>query len=41
MQNDQTFPQLAEELEPMPEAGNQYIGAEIMHSRGARCQGAM
>ena len=27
------FSQLAEELEPMPEVGNQYIGAEIMLPR--------
>ena len=33
-QNDQTFPQLAEELELTPEVGNQYIAAEIMLSRG-------
>ena len=33
-QNDQTFPQLVEELEPMSEAGDQYIGAEIMLPRG-------
>ena len=28
IQNDQTFLQLAEELEPMPEVGDHYIGAE-------------
>ena len=32
-QNEQTFPQLAEELEPMPEVGDQYIGAEILLPR--------
>ena len=34
MQIEQTFLQLAEELEPMPEVGNQYIGAKIMFPRG-------
>ena len=29
-----TFPQLTEELEPMPAVGDQYIGAEIMLPRG-------
>ena len=29
-QNIQSFPQLAEELEPMPEVGDHYIGAEIL-----------
>ena len=33
-QNDQTFPQLAEELEPMPLVGDHYIGAEIVLPRG-------
>ena len=33
-QNEQTFPQLAEELEPMPEVGDHYIGAEILLPRG-------
>ena len=33
-QNEQTFPQLAEELEPMPEVGDLYIGAEILLPRG-------
>ena len=33
-QNKQSFPQLAEELEPMPEVGNHYIGAEILLPRG-------
>ena len=33
MQNKQTFPQIVEELEPTPELGNQYIGAEIMLPR--------
>ena len=34
MQNEQTFPQLAEELEPMPEVGNHYVGAELLLPRG-------
>ena len=29
-QNKQSYPQLAEELEPMPEAGDYYIGAELL-----------
>ena len=33
-QNEQSFPQLAEELEPMPEVGDLYIGAEILLPRG-------
>ena len=33
-QNEQIFPLLAEELEPMPEVGNHYIGAEILLPRG-------
>ena len=33
-QNDQTFPQLAEELESMPEVGDHYIGAEILLPQG-------
>ena len=33
-QNKQSFPQLTEELEPMPEVGDYYIGAEIMSPRG-------
>ena len=33
-QNEQSFPQLAEELEPMPEVGDYYIGAEILLPRG-------
>ena len=33
-QNKQVFPQLAEELEPMPEVGDLYIGAEILLHRG-------
>ena len=33
-QNKQSFSQLAEELEPTPEVGNQYIGAEILLPRG-------
>ena len=32
--NEQTFPQLAEELEPMPKVGDHYIGAEILLPRG-------
>ena len=32
-QNEQLFPQLAEELEPMPEVGDHYIGAEILLCR--------
>ena len=34
MQNNQTFSQPAEELEPMPEVGDQYVEAEIMLPRG-------
>ena len=34
IQNDQTFPQLAEELELMPEVGNHYIGAKMLLPRG-------
>ena len=33
-QNEQSFPQLAEELEPMPEVSDHYIGAEILLPRG-------
>ena len=33
-QNEQTFPQLAKELEPIPEVGDLYIGAEILLPRG-------
>ena len=33
-QKEQTFPQLAEELEPMPEVGDHYIGAEMLLPRG-------
>ena len=33
-QNKQIFPQLVEVLEPMPEAGNHYIGTEILLPRG-------
>ena len=33
-QNKQSFPQLAEELEPMSEVGDNYIGAEILLPRG-------
>ena len=28
--NEQTFPQLAEELEPMSKVGGHYLGAEIL-----------
>ena len=33
-QNKQWFPPLAEELEPMPEVEDHYIGAETLLSRG-------
>ena len=33
-QNEQTFPHLAEELEPTPELGDHYIGAEILLPTG-------
>ena len=33
-QNKHSFPQLAEELEPMPEVGELYIGAEVLLPRG-------
>ena len=33
-QNKQTFPQLIEELAHMPEAGDHYIGTEILLPRG-------
>ena len=33
-QNKQPFPQLAEELETMPEVGDHYIGAEIFLPTG-------
>ena len=33
-QNNQTFSQLVEELEPTPETGDHYIGAEILLPRG-------
>ena len=33
-QNKQIFPQLQEELEPMQEVGDHYIGAEILLPRG-------
>ena len=33
-QNEKIFPQLAEELEPMPEVGDHCIGAEILLPRG-------
>ena len=32
-QNEQSFFQLAQELEPTPEVGDHYIGAEILLSR--------
>ena len=32
-QNEQMFPQLAEELKPMPEVGDHYIGAEMLLPR--------
>ena len=32
-QNEQTFPQLMEELEPMPEVGDHYIGGKILLPR--------
>ena len=35
-QNEQTFPQLVEELEPMPEVGDHYVGAEILLPRGGQ-----
>ena len=34
MQKEQILPQLAEQLEPMPELGDHYIGVEILLSRG-------
>ena len=33
-QNEQSFHQLIEKLEPMPEVGDYYIGAEILLPRG-------
>ena len=33
-QNEQTFPQPAEELEPTPEVSDHYIGSEILLPRG-------
>ena len=33
-QNEQSFSQLSEELEPMPEVGEHYIGAKILLPRG-------
>ena len=33
-QNKQTFPLLAKEIEPMPEVGDHYIGAEILLPTG-------
>ena len=33
-QNKQSFPQLAEELKPMPEVAYYYIGAKILLPRG-------
>ena len=35
-QNEQTFPQLAEELEPMPGVGDHFIGAEMLLPGGDR-----
>ena len=35
-QNEQKFLQLAEELEPMPEVGNNYMGAEMLLPRRGR-----
>ena len=32
-QNKQTLPQLTEELEPMPEVGDHYIGADMLLPR--------
>ena len=32
-QNQKTFSQLAEELEPMPEVGDHYVGAAILLPR--------
>ena len=40
-QNEQTLPQLVEELEPTPEVGDLYIGAEILLPRGKRWQETM
>ena len=40
-QNEQLFPQLAEEPEPMQEVGDYYIGAEILLQEGMKWQGAM
>ena len=37
--NEQTFPQPAEVLEPMPEVGDHYIGAEILLPRGNEIAG--
>ena len=33
-QNEQTFPLLAEELEPIPEVSDHFLGAEILLPRG-------
>ena len=33
-QNEQSFPQLEEELEPMPDVGDYYKGAEMLLPRG-------
>ena len=33
-QNEQTFPQLTEEVEPMAEVGDHFIGAEMLLPRG-------
>ena len=40
-QNKQSFPQLPEELEPMPEVDDQYVGAKVLCLEGTRWQGAM
>ena len=39
-QNKQMFPQLAEELELIPEVGDHYIGAEILLPRDGKEQGS-
>ena len=33
-QNEKTFFQLAEELDPMPDVGDHYLGADILLPRG-------
>ena len=37
-QNEQSFPQLAQELELMPEVGDLYVGAEIFFLEETRWQ---